>query len=265
MNKNQVAARSIVSVCVILSVLFAAVLATRGQTERPMAPNFSLTDISGKPLNLTDYRGKVVLLNFWATWCAPCRIETPQFVDLVNRYGKQDLAVVGLSLDDDVEPVQEFARQYKVNYQLALGNEKVAESYGGVFSLPITFLIGSDGRVYAKHLGAVDLGALEAELRQLLSKTANAEVMDFKSADEQRVGTTIEPENAEEIASEVPGVNLETLTAAQRQAFKTRLEALHCTCKCQMTVLKCRMDDSQCGFSLRMARTRLAEFAGSHP
>jgi len=260
-----VAARGVLLGCVFLLAALETDLVARGQTEHPLAPAFSLTDIAGRPLNLSDYRGKVVLLNFWATWCAPCRIETPQFVDLVNRYRQKGLAVVGVSLDDEVEPVREFFSQYKVNYQVALGNEQVSEKYGGIFSLPTTFLIGRDGRVYAKHLGATDLRILEAELRQLLSRTAETKVIDFKSADEHNAGETIEPENAQEIASEVPGTDLTTLTASQKEAFKAQLETRHCTCKCQLSVLNCRMDDSQCKFSLGIARKLLAESALAHP
>lgn len=259
------ATRSVLIGCVLILAAFESGTVARAQEPHPLAPAFSLTDIAGKPLNLSDYKGKVVLLNFWATWCAPCRVETPQFVDLLNRYGKNGLAVVGVSLDDQVEPVREFSSQYKVNYQVALGDEQVSEKYGGIFSLPTTFLIGRDGRVYAKHLGGVDLPVLEAELRQLLSKPAGTKVIDFKSADEQRAREAIEPENAQEIASEVPGVNLAALNPSEKEAFKVQLATRHCTCKCQLTVLNCRMDDSQCEFSLRIARKLLAELALAHP
>jgi peroxiredoxin len=233
-------------------------LVASGAVEHPLAPTFSLRDITGRPLTLSDYKGKVVLLDFWATWCGPCRVEAPRFVDLARRYREQGLAVIGISMDDEPEPVRKFYNQYKLNYPVALGNEQVSQQYGGVFSLPTTFLIGRDGRVYAKHLGAAEVSALEVEVRQLLSKNAATEVVDFKPADGQVGGEPIESEDAEEIASDVPGVDLAKLTDAQRQAFKMQLEAQQCECGCQLSVLKCRVDDSQCGFSLRIARKQLA-------
>jgi peroxiredoxin len=120
-----------------------------------VAPDFSLQDLNGQPLDLTNYRGKVVLLDFWATWCTPCRGETPHLVELQNKYREQGLQVVGISMDDGPKPVHEFYQEFKMNYPVALGNEKVAEAYGGVLGLPVTFLIGRDGRVAAKYVGEV--------------------------------------------------------------------------------------------------------------
>ena len=232
--------------------------------ERFLAPTFSLTDIGGKPLNLSDYKGKVVLLDFWATWCATCRVEAPRFVDLVNRFREQGFIVIGVSLDDGVEPVRGFYHQYNLNYPVALGNEELSEKYGGIFSLPTAFLIGRDGRVYARHSGDAELSVLETEIRQLLSRTSATEAIDFKSPDEHEGGEAIEPENAQEIASDVPGVDLTTLTDAQIQAFKKQLEGQKCGCGCHLSVLRCRVDDGQCGFSLRIARKQLADFAHSY-
>jgi peroxiredoxin len=132
------------------------------------APDFSLKDLSGQRLELSQYRGKVVLLNFWATWCAPCRSEIPRFVDLQNKYGSQGLQIVGISLDDDPKPVSRFYQQAKMNYPVAIGNAKLAEQYGGVLGLPVSFLIGRDGRIYAKHVGEADISSLEQEIKSLL-------------------------------------------------------------------------------------------------
>jgi peroxiredoxin len=118
------------------------------------APQFSLQDIDGKTLALANYQGKVVLLNFWATWCTPCRGEIPQFVEFQNTLGPQGLQLIGISMDDDVKPVHEFYQQFKMNYPVAIGSANLAESYGGVLGLPVTFLIGRDGRIAAKYLNA---------------------------------------------------------------------------------------------------------------
>ena len=132
------------------------------------APEFSLQDLSGKPLDLAGYNGKVVLLNFWATWCTPCRGEIPQFVDFQNTYGPQGLQLLGISMDDDPKPVREFYQQFRMNYPVAIGNATVAESYGGILGLPVTFLIAPDGRIAAKYVGATDMAALQQKIQSLL-------------------------------------------------------------------------------------------------
>lgn len=135
-----------------------------------LAADFSLPDLDGKPLRLAGYKGKVILLDFWATWCTPCRTEIPQFIELQNQYGQQGFQVIGISLDDGPKPVREFYREFKINYPVAMGNEKIAEAYGGVFGLPVNFLIGRDGRIHAKHVGAADIKVLEQSIRTLLQE-----------------------------------------------------------------------------------------------
>jgi len=163
----------IVAILVLLSLYEVATHRSHHSNGRPgtigsTAPAFSLQDLSGKPLSLADYSGKVVLLNFWATWCTPCRGEIPQFVDFQNTYGPQGLQLIGISMDDDAKPVQEFYQQFKMNYPVAVGNANLAESYGGVLGLPVTFLIGRDGHIAAKYVGATDLNALQQKLQSLL-------------------------------------------------------------------------------------------------
>lgn len=133
-----------------------------------VAPDFSLQDLNGQPLNLADYRGKIVVLDFWATWCAPCRDEIPHLVQLQDKYRDQGLQLVGISMDDGAKPVREFYQQFKMNYPVALGNEKVAEAYGGILGLPIAFLIGRDGRIQAKYTGEVNMSVLEQEIKMLV-------------------------------------------------------------------------------------------------
>ena len=133
-----------------------------------VAPDFSLQDLNGQPLALADYRGKVVLLDFWATWCAPCLDEIPHFVALQNEYREQGLQVIGISMDDGPKPVRDFYQRFKMNYPVALGTEKLAQAYGGVLGLPVTFLIGRDGQVAAKYIGEVQMPVVEQEIKSLL-------------------------------------------------------------------------------------------------
>ena len=136
--------------------------------ENAVAPNFSLSDMDGRPLTLSSYRGKVVLLDFWATWCEPCREETPRFVDLQNKYGNQGLQIIGVSMDDSAEPVRDFYKSFKMNYPVVMGNAGIGTQYGGILGLPIAFLIGRDGRIRARYRGAIDTTTLEREIGDLL-------------------------------------------------------------------------------------------------
>lgn len=132
------------------------------------APDFSLTDLTGKKLELSSYRGKVVLLDFWATWCVPCRSEIPQLVQLQKKYRAQGLQIIGISLDDEPKPVEAFRKQLHMNYPVGLGDAKLAERYGGVLGLPVKFLIGRDGRIYFKQTGQADISNLEDRIKSLL-------------------------------------------------------------------------------------------------
>jgi cytochrome c biogenesis protein CcmG/thiol:disulfide interchange protein DsbE len=133
------------------------------------APDFTLKQLSGEPLTLSSYRGKVVLLDFWATWCEPCRKETLFFVDLQNKYGPQGLQIIGVSMDDTPDPVPAFYREFKMNYPVVMGNANIGEQYGGVLGLPIAFLIDREGRIQSKHIGATDPSVFEKEIKNLLS------------------------------------------------------------------------------------------------
>jgi peroxiredoxin len=146
----------------------ALLLALGACAPRNAAPPFDLPGLDGQRFSLAQFKGSVVLVNFWATWCAPCREETPDLVRLQQRYLTRGLVVIGLSMDGDPEPVRKFRDDFKVKYPLAMADLKVAKDYGKVLGLPVTFLVGRDGGIVSKHVGAVDVKKLEAEIEKLL-------------------------------------------------------------------------------------------------
>jgi peroxiredoxin len=163
----------VVCVIVLLVVLRKSrpMIALQPKAGTELAPDFTLKAIDGTSIRLSDYRGKVVLLDFWATWCAPCQEEIPRFVEWQNQYRNQGLQVIGVSMDDSPEPVQRFNREFRMNYPVAVGTQDIASQYGGILGLPVNLVIGRDGNIKAKHLGMYDLMLLKRELNlQLDSK-----------------------------------------------------------------------------------------------
>lgn len=145
--------------------------------DRKSAPNFQLKDVDGRNVALADFKGKVVLLNFWATWCGPCKVEIPWFVDFQQRYKGEGLEVIGVALDEEGwSVVKPFLAEQKVNYRIVLGNDSVSEQYGGVESLPTTFILDKEGRIANTHVGLVSKSEYENEIKSLLqSKTARVD------------------------------------------------------------------------------------------
>ncbi|HWQ54860.1 MAG TPA: TlpA disulfide reductase family protein [Bryobacteraceae bacterium] len=141
----------------------------KSQQERKPAPDFSLKDGDGRTVRLSDYRGKVVLLNFWATWCGPCKIEVPWFIDFERRNKDRGFSVIGVSMDDDGwEAVKPFVNRLGVNYRIVLGDDRVSEAYGGVEALPTTFLIDREGNIAAVHVGLAGKNDFEDGIEKLL-------------------------------------------------------------------------------------------------
>jgi len=133
------------------------------------ATDFTLPSIDGTQVSLSAFKGKVVLLNFWATWCGPCKAEIPAFVELQTQY-KNDLVILGLSVDDPLDKAKAFATQYKVNYPmvLGLGRDDIQDAYGPIYGIPASFLISRDGKVCKRHLGIAPKSQFEREIKALL-------------------------------------------------------------------------------------------------
>jgi cytochrome c biogenesis protein CcmG/thiol:disulfide interchange protein DsbE len=144
----------------------------KAATARHQAPDFEARDAAGQTFHLSDYKGKVVILNFWATWCPPCKMEIPWFIDFERTYKNQGFAVVGLSLDEDGwDVVRPFMAAYKMNYRVALGSSLIEQLYGGgggIESLPTTFMLDCAGRIASKPVGLVSRKDYENEIKELL-------------------------------------------------------------------------------------------------
>ena len=137
---------------------------------RAAAPDFTLTDLDGKPVQLSALKGKVVLLDFWATWCPPCRAEIPHFIELYNSYKSQGLEVVGLSVREKPEVVRAFVKEKDIPYPVAITTGQQEKAYGGIQGIPTTFLIDKKGRIAGKYLGYHEKQEFEQKIKSLLAE-----------------------------------------------------------------------------------------------
>jgi cytochrome c biogenesis protein CcmG/thiol:disulfide interchange protein DsbE len=131
------------------------------------APNFSRSDLSHRKIVLSSYRGKIVLLNFWATWCEPCLTEMPTFVEWQKQYGSGNFQLIGISMDDAAPEVIATVSRLKLNYPVLMGDEYLGAAYGGVLGLPVTFLIDRDGKIQARYQG-YSLTRMNRDIQHLL-------------------------------------------------------------------------------------------------
>jgi len=147
----------------------AAQAASCDKDAKPAPLDYTIKDMNGVDVKLSSFKGKVILLNFWATWCGPCKAEIPGFVELQKQY-PNDLVVLGLSVDDPVEKLKPYAAQYKINYPIlvGLGRDDVQEAYGPLWGIPVSFIIGRDGRICRKHMGIAPKAQFEREIKALL-------------------------------------------------------------------------------------------------
>jgi thiol-disulfide isomerase/thioredoxin len=206
------------------------------------APAFLLHDINGKIVSTADWKGKVVILNFWATWCPPCREEIPELVQLQTRY-KDKLLIVGASEDEDgPQKVQQFVQRYGMNYPIVMATKELIENYGGVPALPTSFLIDPEGRIVQKHTGLYEYDVYDREVRALAGLPVDARIETFEDNGQ------IFLKNAAN-ATELPDVDFSGLTADQKKEALHRLNAEGCTCGCKLTLAECRINDSSCPVS----------------
>jgi peroxiredoxin len=178
-NHLRLSIRTRLIAAALLSVLLAACASSSEQTaranvkpieSRQTAPEFALKDVNGATVRLSDFRGKVVLLNFWATWCGPCKFEIPWFIEFEQANKDRGFAVIGVSMDEEGwAVVKPFLAEWNVNYRTLLGNDIISQLYGGVDALPTSFLIDRDGKVASVHQGLISKSTYQNEIQELLS------------------------------------------------------------------------------------------------
>ena len=219
------------------------------------APALALHDIDGRALASSGWRGKVVLINFWATWCGPCRAEIPALVALQDKY-RDRLFIVGISEDDGpIETVRQFAAAQRINYPIVMLTPEIERLLPGVSAIPTSFVLDREGRIVQKHVGLYPRDLLELETRSLAGLPVNARVEQVDRAQPAKL------DNAAQ-ATTIPGVDLAKLSPERRVQALQRLNTEACTCGCDFTVAKCRIDDPTCGISLPVAR-RIVEEIGA--
>jgi thiol-disulfide isomerase/thioredoxin len=217
-----------------------------------LAPSFALKDLNGNPLSLSDAKGKVVLLNFWATWCGPCRAEIPDLIELQKKY-KDRLEIIGLATqEDDADEVKSFVAHSGINYRVAMAPDELTEKFGGIPALPTSFVIDPQGRVVQKHVGLNDPSLYDLEVRSLLGEPVNAKVEYFEDTGQIFLSHA-------DRATQLPGVDLSQLTPEQRKLALRRMNSEKCTCGCDMTLAQCRITDPPCDVSRELAQKIVTE------
>ncbi len=220
------------------------------------APVFAARDLDGHSLSSASFRGKVVLINFWATWCPPCRAEIPDLIALQDKY-RDRLQIIGISQDEvPPEVVKRFVADYGINYPVVMTSPEIEKLFPGISALPTSFIVDRDARIVQKHVGMLTARTTEYETRHLAGLPVNAAIEEV----DQTQGLKLE--NGAQVMT-IPGVDLTKLSAAKRTEALQKLNAQPCTCGCDLTVAKCRVDDPSCGVSLPLARQIVAQLAGS--
>jgi len=221
------------------------------------APDFNLTGLDGKPVTLAGYKEKVILLNFWATWCGPCRAEIPDLVELQNKY-RDHLQIIGLVVDDDDrDAIKKFVAEFAINYPVALATNDLRLHYGGIPALLTSFVLDAAGRIVQKHEGLRDPLLYETEIRALLGlPIGNVKVETFEDTGQ------IFLKHADR-ATELPGINLSKLTPEQKIVALHKFNAETCTCGCGYTLAQCRIYDRDCKTSQAATAKIIAALAAT--
>ncbi|PYR42757.1 MAG: hypothetical protein DMF95_27585 [Acidobacteria bacterium] len=222
------------------------------------APRFAARDLEGREVSTASLHGKVVIVNFWATWCAPCRAEIPDLIALQSKY-RDRLQIIGISQDEaPPEVVKRFAAEHRINYPVVMTTPELEKTFPGVSALPTSFILDRESRVVQKHVGMLTARTTEYETRALAGLPVNASIEEVDPSQ----GLKLDLSNGAQ-AITIPGIDLASLPAARRTEALQKLNSQPCTCGCDLTVAKCRVDDPTCGVSLPLARQIVQQIAGS--
>jgi thiol-disulfide isomerase/thioredoxin len=215
--------------------------------DRVEIPAFVATDLNGRPISTATLRGKVVLINFWATWCPPCREEIPDLVALQDKY-KDQLQIIGISQDSgSVEDVRRFVAEHRMNYPTVMSTAEIEALFPGVYALPTTFVLDREGKLAQKHVGLLNAAITDTETRSLAGLAPEVAVVYTDEEDKVRVSNAAQ-------ANKIPGIDLSGLSPERRAEALKALNSEHCTCGCGLTLAQCRVDDPDCSVSLPIAQ-----------
>ncbi len=216
----------------------------------------TMEDLDGRQISSRDWQGKATIVNFWATWCAPCLEEIPDLIRLQDRY-PDHLQVIGVSMDEGpVEDVQEFVREHGMNYPVVMMTPELRRSFPGVYALPTSFILDAGVRTVQKHIGLISPKVFEQETRVLAGLPTDVGVEYVEDTGRVLLSNAAQ-------ATEIPGVDLSVLSPEHKIAALQRLNEDPCTCGCELTLAQCRINDPACEISLPLAQTVVQEIAGS--
>jgi thiol-disulfide isomerase/thioredoxin len=211
-----------------------------------------LKTLDGRTLNSRDWKGKVTLVNFWATWCPPCREEIPDLIKLQSRY-KDQLQIIGVSSDEGpVSDVAKFVADHGMNYAIVMETPELTKAFPGIYALPTTFVIDQDVMMVQKHVGLLNPALIEQETRVLAKLDTTAKVERVEDNGQVLLSNAA-------AATDVPGLDLAKLSPDQKKAALKRLNDDQCSCGCSLTVAQCRINDPSCDVSLPLAKKIVAD------
>jgi thiol-disulfide isomerase/thioredoxin len=226
--------------------------------ERKVIEPFIARALDGRPVSLSSLRGKVVIVNFWATWCPPCREEIPDLIALQSKY-KDQLQIIGVSQDEaPASMVAQFAAEHGMNYPIVMDSPDFERTFTNIHALPTSFIIDRDGRIAQRHVGMLNASLTETETRVLAGLDTNVRVEYREDQDKVKL------ENAAQ-ANKIPGIDLSKLTPAQRTKVLQTLNSEECGCGCGQTLAQCRIEDPSCTVSLPAAEELVKRIVAETP